>query len=474
MKPDVNLEQKQEQRLVLSQELLQSLELLQIPIMELHQMIMQELSENPTIELSEEIEEEETQSSQTQTAQEAEEKFDILDELEKNIEPEKVIPSKDEEDKKTEFLQNIQARYPNIRDMLYEQLTLSDAPEDIKLVGKEIIYNIDDAGFLKFNPSEIAAGLKDLFPLLSQEQIEQKVKIAIALIQKFEPKGVCASTLKECLLLQLSEEDPNYHLKKKLIEEYLEDISKNKLPEVAKKLMIDLETLKWLIYEISRLNPRPGATVLSEKAPVIYPEVVIKEIDGKYEIVIEDEYIPELIINKNYIKMLRSGKLSKDEREFLKGKLIRARLLVNAVNMRKTLLYKVAELLVKHQTDFFKKGIEHLKPLTMRSVAKELGVSSSTVSRAVAEKFIQTPRGIYNMKFFFARPRDNKLPEEQVRASLANKVQEIIQSEDKKNPYTDSQIADLLSRDGVSVARRTITKIRVDLGIPSSRVRKEY
>ena len=479
MRLETELRQRLEQRMKLSQQMVQSLELLQLPIMDLRELIMQELAENPTLETSQDIDEqqeEQTISTDTRKEEEEGDKLDVLNYIEESLNEGRTRkPNYDEEDVKFDMMQNTAAGAITLQEHLHNQLILMDIPDDIKTIAQQIIYNIDDDGYLKATVEEIASSLKEQFPNLTDAELLDNIVMVLEIIQKLEPRGVGARDAKECILLQLSDEDPRYELKKHLIHNYLDDIGQNRLPKIANEVKVDLTELKVIVNELSKLKLKPGSTFSKDKTPPVYPEVTVKEIDGKYEVAIEDSYLPPIYISRHYQEMLKNTKLSKEEKDFIKKKLSSSRWLINAIEHRKSTLYRISEEIVKQQYEFFEKGIEYLKPLTMQQVANILGIHVSTVSRAVSDKYMDTPRGIFNVKFFFASAAETSTDNnQQTRLSLISKLEELIQSEDKKSPLSDSQIADILKKDGMSVARRTVTKIREEINIPSSRIRRQY
>lgn len=508
MKMEVNLEQRLEQRMMLTQQIIQSLELLQLPIMELRELIMEELSENPTVELTQDIDEHSDEEPPEPIEQRRDgkqsEKLDILDDFEAIQEGEtsyeKHYYNEEAAEKRYDMFQNIEAKPQNLRDYLYSQLTLMEVSDEIKTIGEYIIYNnINDNGYLKFTSEEtpasstgqlpaltqeefsdkilkeIAVSLKDKFPNLTREELIDKIKVVLDIIRKLEPMGVGARNMKECLLLQLFEDDPHYEVKRKLINQYLEDIGQKQLSKISQETGIDIEELKIIVAEISHLNPKPGATFSADKVPSVYPEVIVKEIDNNYEVILEDSYLPPIIINKKCQEMLKNKNLPSEERNFIRKKLTSGKWIISAIEQRKMTLHKIANEIVGYQKDFLEKGIEYLKPLTMQQVANTIGMHVSTVSRAVSNKYIDTPRGIFNMKFFFASAADvnDGNPHRSTRLNLLSKMQDIIENEDKKKPISDSEIAEILNKDGLKIMRRTITKIREELGISSSRLRKQ-
>jgi RNA polymerase sigma-54 factor len=320
-----------------------------------------------------------------------------------------------------------------------------------------------------------------------------------------EPAGVGARDTRECLLLQLNETDPGYAAKRRIIERHLGDIGHNRLPKIARDLAADpqaladfgyraapepavlLDDLKILIGEIQKLNPKPGANFATENAPRVFPEVIIRRVDGAYEIVIEDSWLPPLSINRDYQDRIKDKSVPKAEREYIRKRIDAGRQLISAIEQRRQTIQRITGEILKHQMDFFEHGTEHLKPLKMQEVADALGIHNSTVSRAISGKWIETPRGIFPMKFFFASaaPRSPNGtpapaapgaadPDDRTRLSLMEKIREIVDAEDRKRPLSDLEIVRILKQQGIAAARRTVAKYREEMNIPSSRLRKQY
>ncbi len=580
MKMEVNLQQRLEQRMHLSQQMLQNLELLQLPIMDLRELILGELQENPTLEERQDVEEREPPGldAPEETPEEAA-KREILETVEEQwFESERRTrrsESADDAERRLEMLQN-RPQAVSLRDHLNRQLVLLDLAPDARVCCEHLLEAIDDNGYLRFSLEDLAATLPEDLRAEPREILIKKLVHALSIVQTLEPRGVGARTVKECLLIQLDEANPQYPLLRRLIENHFEDVAANRLPKIAKAMSSDpetarllgyagepdpnqaLEDVKLLINEISRLNPKPGATYSVEKIPKVYPEVVIKEVGGKYEIVLEDGWLPPISLNRNYEEMLREQKISKEDRErvagllgkatlsdgeralltdlhrgrrltheardrlgrilthgtltknehdelaevlrvrrlsreerdFIKQKMDAGRKLITAIEQRRGTIYRITNEILKHQRDFFESGIEHLKPLKMQKVADALGIHLSTVSRAISEKWVETPRGIFPLKFFFASaaPRNEQAaarlapaglapdgPDEGTRLALMARIREIVDAENGQHPLSDLEIMrKLKDKHGIVAARRTIAKYREEMGIPSSRLRKKY
>jgi RNA polymerase sigma-54 factor len=478
MRLDTILEHRLEQRLKLAPQIIQSIEILQLPLLELDRLIKQELEENPVLEVEEKQEKEEVsdeekaeQAREAEAEKEADEKFEKLLELEDNY-PDYFSQSQGppkssagEKDKKMEAMQNTAAKPMSLQDYLFQQFNMKNRSDRERTAAERIIYNIDDNGYLRY-------ALEEIFDFETTPQ--NLAEAILAEIQSYDPPGVGARNTTECLLLQLDRDDEKFVIKEKLIRYHLDDIYKNRMPKIAKELGKSMDEVKALLTEIAHLNPRPGSRFTSENVQYILPDVVVERTDGDYQIRLQNQYVPTLRINNTYRQLLKDKKKDPKTREFIKKKIEAAKWLIDAIEQRQNTLSRVAEKILDHQRSFLEHGIAHLNPLKMQRIADALEIHVSTVSRAIAEKYVQTDRGIYPLKFFFTGGTATVMGENISRTSVQNKVKEIIDREQKSSPLSDEEIADTLRREGLGIARRTVTKYRKMLKIPSSRQRKKY
>jgi RNA polymerase sigma-54 factor len=507
---EVHLQQRLEQRMQLSQQMLQNLELLQMPILALKEKIDQELEENPALELTQDQDEPaEPVKKEPEPDAVEERKREILESLDEEIQDSFRRKSRaagaEDSDKKMEFLQNIGAGPGTLKDFLRGQVQLMELDETLRPYLEHLIDNTGDDGYLVDDIPTIAQSLPDELKKLPTETLARNLGAALHILQKLEPRGIGARTRRECLLLQLDDHDPAYSLKRRLIEKHLDDIANNRLPKIVRDVLNDpvaladfgykppgdpadiLDDVKVLTAELTKLNPQPGSGYSGDTAPRVVPEVIIRQVDGKYEILLEDSYLPPITVNRGYQDMLKEGKLSKPERDYLRQKLDSGKKLISAIEQRRSTIQRITAEILKHQMDFFDQGLEHLRPLKMQEVADVVGIHVSTVSRAISEKWIETPRGIFPMKFFFAgaAPRQEQAvgaliagtaneSDDTTRLALMEKIRAIIDGEDAKNPLSDLEIGKILKQQGLAAARRTIAKYREELGIKSSRLRKQY
>lgn len=490
MRLDTHMSQRMDQRMILAPRMIQSMEILQLPIMALQERIQQELQENPVLELKETREEQAGEDEEPAPA--AEETPDtegelIIDEKNDEIDFDRLEaisrdwedlfneghrPSRngmDEEgDKKHDAMQNMPSRPQSLHDYLNEQLTFLDvSPEQLRLVRFLITY-VDENGWLTVSTAEVVRGY-DL--VASEGQVEE----AVATLQKLEPPGVGARNLQECLLLQLTSETPHRDVVRALIVNHLEDIQHNRLPVIQRRTGFDIQAIKDAIETLKHLNPKPGARFTAENIPYVVPDIVVERTEsGEYEVRLLDDWTPNIYISRRYMELYRDKAADPKAKEYLKRKIQAAQWLLESIEQRRSTLEKVTRAIIQHQRAFLDKGPEHIEPLKMQQIADQVGVHVTTVSRAVDDKWVQTPRGIFSLKRFFGGGTQTATGEEVAWETIKQKLLEIIDKEAKSNPLSDEDLVTKLNEAGYPVARRTVTKYRKMLNIPSSRQRKDW
>jgi RNA polymerase sigma-54 factor len=480
MKIHTSLSPQLQQQMKLAPQVIQSIEILQLPIMALIEHIQQELVDNPVLE--EVIEPEKEGKSTTQddgvvgTENNEEPEDDEFKKLREMADEWKDYFSQtairrsnasDERDQKQEALENTAAKSISLHDYLLGQLSIMELDNSLLELCENIIYNINDSGYLSYSLDEILESLEEP---VSMEEINEALKV----VQSMEPLGVGAKNLKECLLLQLDKRDPNYHMAKELILNYLEDVETKKYKLIAKKTGSNVEIVKKVIEFIKTLNPKPGSLFSSEHVPYITPEIRVDCVDGKYEVMlVGDKNLPRVYISKFYKDVLNGKSYDLQTKRYIRKKMESARWLIDAIEQRKGTLYKVAVKIVDMQKKFFDEGIMHLRTLKMQDIADVVGIHVSTVSRAIAHKYMQTPQGIFDMKFFFTGGFRNVDGTMESWEAMRQKLAKIVSNESKATPLSDEEIASKLGEMGVDIARRTVTKYRRSMKIPSSRRRRE-
>ena len=467
-------------RLRMAPRMIQSMEILQLPLMALQERIDQELSENPVlIDLRESPAPAETEGEETppEPAPVADEPtYDGMDESDDWAESysEAHRPSRaalsEEADRKHDAMQNMASRPRSLHDDLADQLGFLDTDPTVRSLSEYIIYNLDDNGYL---PQGLS--LPDIARDFGGDITVAQVEEALGLVQRLDPPGVGARDLRECLLLQLSADVPCRETLQVLISNHLDDLQQNRLPAIEKRSGIPIEKIKEAIEHLRRLNPRPGARYAPENAQYVVPDLIVEPDEhGGYEVRLIDDHTPQLSISRYYQKQLKNKATDPAAREFIQKRIQSARWLIESIEQRRNTLLKVARAIIDHQKDFLDKGPESIEPLKMQQIADRVHVHVTTVSRAVDDKWVQTPRGIFALKRFFGGGTTTTGGEEVAWDTIKQKLLEIIAKEDKSNPLSDEEIVDELGRHGFPVARRTVTKYRRTLRIPSSRQRKQF
>jgi len=502
MRLDLSQNLRQEMRLKLAPQIIQSIEILQLPLLELSNRIDQELLENPLLEVAEPISEEmegpeapEGEATQgddgdpVDASDDAEEVDELAEKLEVDpdpmaeedygaiadlILPEDMAPTTHrptaagEKDAKLAAIENSPAPDITLEEHLRRQIAYADPEPLLRAVCESIVANLDWRGYLVYPLEDLAAAIEDYD--VSPEQAEE----ALHLVQQFEPPGVAARDIGECLLLQLDKRREEYDLLRRIIESHLDDIVKNRYPNVVKALGCSMAELKQAIEQIGRLNPIPGALFGEDTAPHVIPDLRVELVEGEYRVILEETALPSLRICSYYARRLQEKNLDPKTAQYLREKLQNARWLIDAIQQRRSTLFNITSAIVKAQKGFLDRGTMHLRPLKMQEIADDVGVHVSTVSRAIAGKYVQTPRGIYSLKRFFTGGLDTHDGGVESWEVVRQKLLNVIENEDKSNPMSDEQVADQLAAQGVEIARRTVSKYRKLLGIPSSRQRREY
>jgi RNA polymerase sigma-54 factor len=489
---------KLEQRMKLAPQIIQSIEILQLSALDLEELVQQEITDNPTLELvdgspdGEAPEEGVGPQGPAEAASAAEATDPAADRLEGDDtlrsleifeeewrEAYAFRPRGDggngEDDRKREAIQNAPAPPENIQERLRAQLVLCELDARGRAIAETIIFNLDDAGYLPLPLEEIADQVnREAHGPGWKPVTVAEVEAVLQVVQSLDPPGVGARDLVECLLLQIPKDDPDLEKKRLLLREHLEDIHENRLPKIARETHLPLEEVTRLVGALGALDPRPGTRFSGRSVPSILPDVVVEYVDGRYEARLEESFIPRLTISRFYREMLERGQATAQVIEFIRGKIEAARRLISSIEQRRSTLGNIAREIVRFQQEFFDKGIYHLKPLKMQDVADKLGIHVSTVSRAISEKYMQTPRGIFPMKFFFTGGTETASGEPQSRVSVISRIRELVQQEDKSRPLSDSDIVERLKAEGLDIARRTVTKYRRVLKIPSSSRRRRF
>jgi len=497
-------EQRQEQRQIMTQRLIQSMEILQLTLLQLEQRIDQELEQNPVLELSSEPS---TESRERSTNRDSEgdydaeddsfssdehepeirfehaaesvgatEEFSIADEFSQNYADtidEAPVRSQNwleaQETLRTDVFANVECPGESLQEHLEQQLDWFDISEPLRDMTLRIINNLDPNGYFTYVWEDF------LGENHTYEELEL-AREALALVKRLEPAGVGGKDLRECLLLQIDPNSEYAEVLRILITSCLDDIAANRIPVIAKKIDFPLDVIHEAVAVLRHFHPRPSATFRENIAPVVIPDISVERLEsGRYVVHLEDGRSSQLRINKFYKDLMSKHEIDQETKTYMKKKIGAARWLLNAVAQRRETLLKVSQAIVDHQTEFFDKGQLALKPLKMQQIADRVGLHVTTVSRACDEKWVSSPQGVFPLRRLFA----GKVAMADGEGSVANdvvrsKIQEFIDQEDKKEPLSDDAIVKRLESEGIQVARRTIVKYRKLLGISSSRGRRQW
>jgi RNA polymerase sigma-54 factor len=460
MKMGFNLSLEQTQKLIMTQELQQAIKILQLSSLELKEYIQQQLETNPLIE---EKEDDIEANIETNPSEDGE---NLILQLIKNVEYGRGEYGYNNDSDSDFSYENYVASHTTLKDHLFFQLHITIVPEQQRKIGEYIIESLNDNGYLTADIQEIA----EVFGVKGTD-----IEKVLSIIQTFDPAGVGCRDLKECLMLQLKAKDIDDPLVKKIIESYLGNLGDKKFNHIAKELNISTAEVQRIYDIIKTLEPKPGrAFHNTNDVKYIAPDVVVKQIDDEFVVLVNDSAAPRLIINSYYRSILNNCEDQPGISRYIAGKLEAALWLIKSIEQRRMTLYKVVNAIVEYQKEFFKIGVKALKPLTLKDIAVKVGVHESTVSRATNGKYVQTPRGIYELKFFFTSGVSSVYGEGISSESIKEALKGIIDKEDPQKPVSDQRITDILNSRGINISRRTVAKYRDELGIASSGRRKRY
>ena len=464
--------QTQTQRLMLTQKMQQALHILQMSGIELEQYVQQELETNPVLDQSpkEPAAELPATTPAAEPPEVFEEGFD-LDAFARDWEYDRrhregrdlsVNPASDE---RRQYYQDSITREESFAARLLTQLRMAAADEQTYRIGERIIGDMDNRGYFTGALDEIATELS--VPL---EEVER----ALRLVQRFEPTGVGARDVVECLLLQIDVEYPGEPQLAELVEHHLEELERRQIPKIAKAMNITPERVEELKVLLAKLNPWPGHEFTADTTQYVTPDVIVEKIDGRFEVYLSDDRLPELRISAQYRQMARDVKIELKDKQYLREKVESAKWLIRNIEQRQQTILRIARAIVEVQEEFLERGVEHIKPLTLQEIADKVGVHEATVSRTTRGKYMQTPQGLFELKYFFSPGLRRDSGEAQSSKSVQELLRKTIDEEDKAKPLSDQKIADIFKEQGLNIARRTVTKYREGLGIPTTSLRKSY
>ena len=454
------------QKLIMTPELRQAIAILQLSAMELSDVIAEEILENPVLEVADKDVDETEQSEQSDHEEQHSENdplddyFNWADYFNEGIDRKSEHVVADDKQPFEAFVKN----NISLHEHLELQLHLAVRDASTKAVGNYLIGCIDDKGYLCCTVGEVA---------LAYGMTEDVVTEVLQLIQTFDPCGVGARNLKECLTIQLEQKGINNQLVEVIIAEYLPDVAAGRYKIIGDKLGCNAHMVQDAVDIIRTLDPKPGRAFGKEQSTYITPDITVERVNGKYIIIVNNTNTPQLTINPYYRRVAMDG--DAESRKFIEGKLNSAVWLMKSIEQRRRTLYNVMEAIILLQQDFFDFGLKFLRPLIMKQVAEQVAVHESTVSRAIANKYVDTPHGLVSMRSFFTTAVHNSTGGQDVSATkVKQKISELITGEEAVNPFSDQALSGILCQHGIKISRRTVAKYREELGIISSAKRKRY
>jgi len=497
------------QELRVNPRLYQAMDMLYMPMMDLQQHLKQELLANPFLELLEPEDEtpEQKDAEQEKEQKEKEEEMDWEEILLNGFE----VGGTREQYEQLEYTEPVTVETKDLIDHLREQLHMLTLTPRQLLLAEEFLGNINEEGYLAASLEEILGSVNQLVaghvgqdadvedadgaevdperatptgtPLVSSASSESsasdpyytlsEIEDMLRVLQRLDPPGVGARDLRECLLIQLGEQADVTSLTYRLVNEAFPDLIAHRWNDLAKRFGVEPVAVQAAADELARLDPKPGLKYSNQSDGYIIPDLIVEKIGGRYQVFLNDTGMPRLRLSRSYQEIARDKKkMTPENREFIASKMNSANWMIQAIEQRRQTMLKVMNFIVDRQRDFFEKGIEHLKPLTLREVAEVINMHESTVSRVTNEKYVQTPRGVLPLKFFFSSALATASGEDASARSIRAKLQKMVAEEDTAKPLTDQQIVHLFQEQGIQIARRTVAKYRDQLGILPARMRK--
>jgi RNA polymerase sigma-54 factor len=498
MSQGLHLSQRMSQQMVLSPQLQQSLALLQAPVLELKALVEQELQQNPVLEESSvteiSAEERETRGEEAAAAADpaeppADTQFDPATEKASDnpadpfdLELQRILQldqewrdnfsagssssrSEPEDEERRQFMFDSLVAQTSLQEELLEQVRLADFPENLRQVAEMIVGNIDDRGYLQSGCNELSFSTG-----VAVDQIESVLRT----IQSFNPPGVGARNLRECLMLQLERSEKTQSLEYRILQDHFEALGKRRFPEIARHLGITPGEAQKASEHIALLNPRPGSDITPDDNSFVVPEVTVTRNGEEFVVSTNSDYIPHLRISNTYKDLLSQAETSSEVREYIREKIRAGKFLIKSIHQRQDTITRIAQEIVKRQREFMENGVTHLRPMTMVQVAEVVGVHETTVSRAVSGKYMLTPQGVFDMKYFFTSGLQTSSGDSMSNTSVKTILNELISNENSSKPLSDEELVDQLVARGIKIARRTVAKYRAELNILPSHLRKSY
>jgi RNA polymerase sigma-54 factor len=452
---------------VLAPQLQQSLQILQVPMLELRNLIQQEIQANPVLE--EEITEPSIEDRQREQ-DEFKEEFERLAKLDEEwrdymAQNNSYSGKSQEEEERRQFFFDSIISHETLQQHLMEQLNNGDLAGDDRKTAELIIGNIDDLGFLQSPLEEMSQNTG-----VALEDLQRVLEV----IQTFHPVGVGARDLRDCLLIQLRRIGKEQSLEFRIVEKHLDDLGKRRFPEIARRLGTTVEQVQRCANFIATLDPKPGQIFSADPNNYVLPDVDVTRIGDGYQITLNGEQIPHLRISNTYKDLMSQDHNGNEVKDYIRDKIRSGKFLIKSIHQRQQTISNIAHEIVSRQKEFLEKGSAFLKPMTMVQIAEAVGVHETTVSRAISGKYIATPQGVFEMKYFFTPGYQTAGGEAMSNTSVKEAIAELVKGEDAKNPLSDKEIVEILSSRGIPIARRTVAKYRSELNILPSNMRKRF
>lgn len=476
--------QKQTQQLVLAPQLRQSLKILQVQALDLRAAIQEELQSNPLLEElpmnTPSLEAEGSPDSPPSSNGDSDGSSEPKDQVDRDVE---ILNQLDDDwrdfysqnNRNSDFSQDALKRRQHFFDSLVSetslqehlmgQADLADCTAGERKSIEYLIGNLDNRGFLASPLSEIA-----LFSGLSPDDLES----AWAILKTFEPAGIGAANLNDCLLQQLKQNGKENSTAASIVRDHFDALLRRRIPDIARKLGLDVSEVEAAVEEITTLDPAPGRRFGEDNNRIIVPDVTVEKNGGDWIIVLNNDYIPKLRISNTYKEMIATGRLSRQEKEYIHEKMRSGKFLISSIEQRQQTIEKITREILRVQQDFFEEGVSKLRPLTMTQVADEVGVHETTVSRAIANKYILTPHGIFEFKFFFTPGYQSGNGESVSNKTIKDMIAHLVENESPRKPLSDQKIMGILAERNITIARRTVAKYREAMGILSTSLRRNY
>ncbi len=473
--------QRQTQQLVLAPQMRQSLKILQVAALDLRAAIQEELQSNPTLEempmddMSLEKaagngEDKSTQGDDAREEMDFSKDFQVLEKIGQDWHDHMSDTggvrqsSTEDEERRQHFFDSLTTE-TSLQQHLMQQAEMANHPPGILEALRFLVGSLDDRGYLTATLSDLA--LLASLPLKTMQE-------ASLLLKTFDPAGIGAENLSDCLLIQLAQKGRDKSVAARIIRDHLALLVRRRIPDLARKTGLANEVIQEAIEEIGTLDPAPGRRFADDANRVVVPDVTVEKDGEEWKIILNHDYIPRLRLSNTYKDLIAKGRLSKQESDYLREKLRSGKFIINAIEQRQRTIERITREIIKHQNEFFEEGVSKLKPLTMTQIADIIGVHETTVSRALANKYMQTPHGVFEMKYFFTSGYQSEAGESVANTSVKEMIADIIAGEDPGKPLSDQEIVGLLQSKGLSIARRTVAKYREELGLLPSNLRRRY